>query len=67
MDEIRAERESLLNSEEGERLSIDDESDIYIQAMAEQRSKKNMSLTTKSKNGDISDYLEVRRPFGATQ
>jgi hypothetical protein len=26
-----------------------------------------MSLTTRSKTGEISDYLEVRRPFGAAQ
>jgi hypothetical protein len=26
-----------------------------------------MSLTTRSKNGEIADYLEVRRPFGAAQ
>jgi hypothetical protein len=26
-----------------------------------------MSLATRSKTGEISDYLEVRRPFGAAQ
>jgi hypothetical protein len=44
---------------------MDDLSDIYMQAMGEFRAKTNMSLTTKSKTGEISDYLEVRRPFGA--
>ena len=67
MNEIAAHRASLLNQAEGESLSIDDLSDCYIQAMAEHRGKTNMSLTTRSKNGDISDYLEVRRPFGAAQ
>lgn len=35
--------------------------------MGEHRQKTNMNLTTKSKNGEIQDYLEVRRPFGAAQ
>jgi hypothetical protein len=61
------ERSTLLNSKEGESLSIDDVSDIYIQVMGEQRGKTNMTLTTKSKTGEINDYLEVRRPFGAAQ
>jgi hypothetical protein len=56
----------LLNHEEGESLSIDDMQDIYIQAKAEEREKYNFSLNTRSKTGDISDYLEARRPFGAT-
>jgi hypothetical protein len=54
-----------LNQKEGESLSVDDYSDIYYQAMAEHRQRTNMSLTTRNKNGDIADYLEVRRPFGA--
>jgi hypothetical protein len=56
-----------MNSQEGESLSVDDFQDIYIQAMAEHRQKTNMNLTTRSKNGEIQDYLEVRRPFGAAQ
>lgn len=67
MDEITKERTSLLNQQEGESLSIDDISDIYIQAMAEHRQKTNLSLKTKGKTGEISDYLEVRRPFGTAQ
>ena len=67
MTEIIDHRASLLNQAEGESLSIDDLSDIYIQAMAEHRGKNNISLNTRSKNGDINDYLEVRRPFGAAQ
>jgi len=60
-------RSSLLNEKEGESLSYDDLSDIYIQVMGEHRGKTNMTLATKSKNGEINDYLEVRRPFGAAQ
>ena len=67
MDEIIEDRKKLLNQQEGETLSVDDISDIYMQAMGEHRNKINMSLTTRSKTGEISDYLEVRRPFGAAQ
>ena len=45
---------------------MDDMADIYIQVKGEQREKYNFSLTTRGKTGDISDYLETRRPFGAT-
>ena len=67
MEEVISERESLLNQKEGEKLSIDDISDVYMQVMAEFRNRNNFSLQTKSKNGEINDYLEVRRPFGAGQ
>jgi hypothetical protein len=65
MQEVMDDRSKLLNTREGESLSIDDISDVYMQVMGEYRAKTNMSLTTKSKTGEISDYLEVRRPFGA--
>ena len=67
MDQIIEDRTKLLNETEGESLSLEDISDIYIQAMSEHRQKTNMSLATRSKNGDIADYLEVRRPFGAAE
>lgn len=67
MQEIMDDRSKLLNTKEGETLSIDDLSDIYMQVMGENRAKTNMSLTTRSKTGEINDYLEVRRPFGAAQ
>jgi hypothetical protein len=38
-----------------------------MQVKAESRSKNNHSLNTTTKNGDIADYLEHRRPFGAAQ
>ena len=66
-DEVKAERQALLKTEEGEFLSIEDLSDIYMQVMAEFRNKENMNLQTKTKNGEINDYLEVRRPFGAAE
>lgn len=67
MGEVMDSRQELLNTKEGETLSIDDIQDIYIQVMGEHRAKTNMSLTTKTKTGEINDYLEVRRPFGAAQ
>jgi len=66
IQELKEERTQQLNHEEGESLSIDDVQDIYIQAKAEERERYNFSLNTRSKTGDISDYLEARRPFGAT-
>ena len=67
MGEVMEDRSRLLNTKEGESLSIDDISDVYMQVMGEHRAKTNMSLATKTKTGEISDYLEVRRPFGAAQ
>jgi hypothetical protein len=67
MGQVMEDRSRLLNTKEGESLSIDDISDVYMQVMGEARAKTNMSLTTRSKTGEISDYLEVRRPFGAAQ
>jgi hypothetical protein len=67
IDELREQRTQLLNHTEGESLSIDDLSDIYIQAKAEEREQHNFSLNTRGKTGEISDYLEARRPFGAAQ
>jgi hypothetical protein len=56
-----------LNSAEGETLSIDDLSDIYIQVKGANRARANMALETVNKQGEINDYLEVRRPFGSAQ
>lgn len=33
--------------------------------MGEYREEKNMALNTRDKDGNIADYLETRRPFGA--
>ena len=65
--EAVTEAKSQLNAAEGESLSLDDMQDIYIQVKGANRARANMSLNTKSKTGEISDYLEVRRPFGAAQ
>ena len=65
LQEVAAEKTKYLNHEEGESLSVDDMQDVYCQVKGEQREKHKFSLATKGKNGDIADYLETRRPFGA--
>jgi len=64
-NEVVDQRSAALNQAEGERLSVDDKTDIYMQVMSEWREKANFSLNTRNKTGEINDYLEVRRPFGA--
>ena len=59
-------RKATLNEAEGESLSIDDLSEVYIQVRGDARARNNMSLNTTTKTGEINDYLEVRRPFGST-
>ena len=67
VDELKAERESNLASNEGETLTIDDIGDIYMQVMQEYRSERQMNIRSKDARGNINDYLENRRPFGAGQ
>lgn len=66
-NEIVAARTQHLNHAEGESLTIEDKQDIWCQVKGEERAAHNFSLNTRSKTGDISDYLEARRPFGAAQ
>jgi hypothetical protein len=61
------EKSKKLNQAEGESLSIDELEDIYIQVQGRARERNNLSLSTRTKTGDINDYLETRRPFGANQ
>ena len=67
MQEVMAERTKYLNAAEGESLSTDDMQDIYCQVKAEERERHNFALNTRTRTGEIQDYLEVRRPFGANQ
>ena len=67
MLEVMSDRSKGLEYKEGDSLSVDDISDVYMQVMGEVRNKNNFSLATKAKDGSIGDYLETRRPFGATQ
>lgn len=65
IDEVKAERESALATEEGESLNADDLKDIYVQVMGEYREES--KFRSRDKFGNINDNLEQRRPFGATQ
>ena len=57
--------QSQLDTNAGERLSIEDFEEIYMEAMADKRAKNNMSKNARGRDGELNDYLEVRRPFGA--
>ena len=57
----------MLNTDEGETLSTEDMTEIFMQVMGEMRVRGKFSLASKTKTGEINDYLEVRRPFGAAQ
>ena len=64
LDAAVKEAQAQLNTAEGESLSIEDLSDIYIQTQGANRARNNVALNTMTKSGDINDYLEIRRPFG---
>ena len=54
--------------DEGESLSTDELTQIYLKVvMARYREKETFQMNTKTKTGEINDYLELRRPFGANE
>ncbi len=57
-------RLKTLNTSEGETLTFDEIAEIYIQVNGNARQANKMSLNTRTKTGEIDDYLETRRPFG---
>ena len=59
--------EEQLDTDNGERLSLEDKEDIYMEAMADKRARDNMSQAARGRDGEINDYLELRRPFGSAQ
>jgi hypothetical protein len=65
LDEASAERTHMLNHEEGETLSVDDTEAIWLDIKAAERSRNNFEMTSRTKKGDVNDFLETRRPFGA--
>ena len=65
--ELKEQKSSTLAIDEGESLSTEDLSDIYMQVKSERRNADNFSLNTKNKDGSMADYLELRRPFGTAQ
>ena len=57
-----------MSKDEGESLSTDELTQIYLKVvMARYREKETFQMNTKTKTGEINDYLEVRRPFGANE
>ena len=64
-NQVADQRAALLNTKEGESLSIDDLSEVWIQVKGEQREHTKMSLNTLTKTGDVADHLETRRPWGS--
>ena len=64
-DEAVATSSALLNSEEGETMSVDDTEAIWLDVKANERSRNNFEMTSRTKKGDLNDFLETRRPFGA--
>ena len=65
VEEIKNKRSKALETSEGESLSPEDITDIYIEVMAEYRNKNNLTGDSRDEKGDYVDYLETRRPFGA--
>ena len=52
--------------DEGESLSTDELTQIYLKVvMSRYREKETFQMNTKTKTGEVNDYLELRRPFGA--
>ena len=67
VEEIKEKRSKALERSEGETLSPEDITDIYIEVMAEYRNKNNLAGQARDKDGEYVDYLETRRPFGAAE
>lgn len=62
--ELIDEKLKTLDVENGEDLTPDDIAEVHRNADMEIRDKMNLNVRTRSKRGEIEDYLEVRRPFG---
>ena len=67
MEKTCEDASAQLDAAEGETLSIDDLADIYCQVQGANRARDNFGFNTRTKTGEINDYLEIRRPFGSAQ
>lgn len=65
VEELIEEKLKTLDLDNGEDLSPDDIWEIHSKADREIRAKMGLVMKTRNKRGEIEDYLEVRRPFGA--
>lgn len=67
VEELISEKLSTLDIHNGENLTPDDLEQIHHQALNDIRDKMNLNTRSRNKRGEIEDYLEVRRPFGANE
>ena len=51
--------------ENGEELSLDEIDEIRLEANAQVRQELRMNVKTRNRQGEVEDYLEVRRPLGS--
>lgn len=58
------ERLSTLDVTNGEDLTPEDIRQIYKEAVHNVREKLNLSTCQRGKDGNVEDYLEIRRPLG---
>ncbi len=65
VEEMIGEKLKTLDVDNGENLTPDDIGDIHHKAMNEIRDKTKLNVKTRNKRGEVEDFLEVRRPFGA--
>ena len=65
IEELAQAKEATMATQEGERIDLDDLQEIIIKAKGEERVSSEMMSNSATKTGEINDYLEVRRPFGA--
>jgi DNA polymerase III delta prime subunit len=64
--ELINEKLKAMDVNNGEDLTPDDIHEIHRQADSEMRAKMNLHVKTRNKRGEVEDFLEVRRPFGAS-
>ena len=58
------EKKHELQNAKGQKFTVEELSEIYLKTMEEYRATEHFSLRSKTKTGEINDYLEIRRPFG---
>lgn len=66
-EELQHAKEAEMDQEAGEQLTLDDYEDCQLQVLSEAREKRRLTSATRTKTGEINDYLETRRPWGTAQ
>lgn len=67
LHELQSAKEAEMDQDAGEQLTLDDYEDCQLQVMSEAREKRRLAASTRTKTGEINDYLETRRPWGTAQ